>query len=101
MYVGVYAYLNAHTHSVLFSLSPPIRPNPHIAYPKLNTHTHSATESEEAVKTRLANARAEIDYGLADGNFEYVLVNDDLMAAYARLKAKLIEFYPHLAARAV
>ena len=63
--------------------------------------THSATESEEAVKTRLANARAEIDYGMAEGNFEYILVNDDLMQAYARLKAQLIEFYPHLAARAV
>ncbi len=63
--------------------------------------TCSATESEDAIETRLANARAECEYGLAEGNFEYVLVNDDLMAAYARLKAQLIEYYPHLAARAV
>lgn len=64
-------------------------------------HHNRATESEDAVATRLANARAEIEYGTAPGNFEYILVNDDLTASYARLKAKLIEYYPHLAARAV
>ena len=34
---------------------------------------------------RLANAREEIEYGSAPGNFEKVVVNDDVEAAFAEL----------------
>jgi guanylate kinase len=42
------------------------------------------TDSEEAVATRLANARGEV--GLAD-RYTYWIVNDDLKAAVARMRA--------------
>src|SRR5512133_322404 len=43
------------------------------------------TESEDAIRRRLDAARAEVARGLA--SYDYVLVNDDLHAAYARLDA--------------
>ena len=36
------------------------------------------TETDETLSTRLGNAQAELDYGLAEGNFDAVVVNDDL-----------------------
>jgi len=60
-----------------------------------------ATESAEAIETRLSAARAEIEYGTAEGHFEHVVVNDELENAYAELKATLIGYYPHLATTTV
>ncbi|TFJ84484.1 hypothetical protein NSK_004469 [Nannochloropsis salina CCMP1776] len=57
------------------------------------------TESAKDIETRLGAARAEIDYGLAKGNFEHVVVNDTLEKAYADLKTTLVGFYSHLAAK--
>ena len=56
------------------------------------------TETEEAIQIRTANARAEVEYGQAPGNFDYVLVNDDLDAAFKRLLWQLRQVYPHLPA---
>mmetsp|Transcript_20929 Transcript_20929/g.39742 ORF Transcript_20929/g.39742 Transcript_20929/m.39742 type:complete len:291 (+) Transcript_20929:224-1096(+) len=39
------------------------------------------TESPEALQTRLANAAAEVAYGKTAGNFDAVVVNDDLEKA--------------------
>mmetsp|Transcript_17921 Transcript_17921/g.33325 ORF Transcript_17921/g.33325 Transcript_17921/m.33325 type:complete len:134 (-) Transcript_17921:23-424(-) len=36
------------------------------------------TEDEDNVKRRLGNAAKEIEYGKGDGNFDKVVVNDDL-----------------------
>lgn len=36
------------------------------------------TEEEEAIKRRTENAGKEIEYGKGEGNFDKVLVNDDL-----------------------
>ncbi len=44
-----------------------------------------STDSEAAIRRRLDAARAEVARGLA--SYDYVLVNDDLDAAYARLDA--------------
>ncbi len=44
-----------------------------------------STDSEESIRRRLDAARAEVARGLA--SYDYVLVNDDLGAAYARLDA--------------
>eukprot|EP00624_Nannochloropsis_granulata_P001204 evm.model.NODE_15513_length_34403_cov_16.618464.10 len=60
-----------------------------------------ATESAEAIETRLSAARAEIEYGTTKGHFEHVVVNDELEKAYAELKATLIGYYPHLATTTV
>jgi guanylate kinase len=44
-----------------------------------------STDSEDAIRRRLDAARAEVSRGLA--SFAYVVVNDDLDAAHARLDA--------------
>ena len=36
------------------------------------------TESVESLARRTANARAEVEYGLSEGNFDAIVVNDDL-----------------------
>lgn len=48
-----------------------------------------ATEDEQAIQTRLANAQAEIDAKDEDGLFDAVIINDDLDTAYAELKSLL------------
>lgn len=45
-----------------------------------------ATDSEDAIQRRLAIARREIDYAREPGSVDYVIVNDDLDAAYQLLK---------------
>ena len=44
------------------------------------------TESEESLAKRLAAATAEMDYGDTEGNFDLVIVNDELEAAYSELR---------------
>jgi len=39
------------------------------------------TESEESLSRRLGNARGELEYGLAPGNFDCVVVNESLEGA--------------------
>ncbi|XP_018016773.1 guanylate kinase isoform X2 [Hyalella azteca] len=47
--------------------------------------TSRQTDSAEAIALRLAKAEAEMAYGHQPGNFDLVVVNDDLEAAYAKL----------------
>ena len=47
------------------------------------------TDSEEAIARRLQKAAEEIEYGTQEGNFDIVIVNDDLDAAYGSLKGFL------------
>lgn len=54
------------------------------------------TETEDALTRRLANSKAEMDFGTAPGNFEEVLVNDGLQEAYAELKETAKAWYPQL-----
>jgi len=54
------------------------------------------TEKEEAVVKRLANAQAELDYGMGDGNFDRVLTNDDLEKTCELLVEQFGEWYPQL-----
>lgn len=53
-----------------------------IAPPSLDLLLHRllsrGTETEESIKKRTKNAVAEMTYGLADGNFDAVIINDDL-----------------------
>jgi guanylate kinase len=51
------------------------------------------TEDEDSLKRRTKNAREEVEYGLQKGNFDYVLVNDDLDKACAEFDAVVKEMY--------
>ena len=54
------------------------------------------TESEESLKKRLELAKIDMEYGNAKGNFQLVLVNDNLEEAYDKLEKFLSERYPEL-----
>ena len=54
------------------------------------------TETEEAILRRIGNAAKEVEYGTAPGNFDEVVVNDDLEQAFIKLRHILEELYPHL-----
>jgi hypothetical protein len=56
------------------------------------------TESEQQIQTRLANAAEEMAYGTKDGNFDFVLINDDLEESFHRLLNIIQGWYPHLSA---
>mmetsp|Transcript_7126 Transcript_7126/g.16533 ORF Transcript_7126/g.16533 Transcript_7126/m.16533 type:complete len:229 (+) Transcript_7126:76-762(+) len=55
-----------------------------------------ATDKEESILTRLANAQGELDYGMASGNFDLVLTNDNLDKTFQALVAQLEDWYPQL-----
>jgi len=44
------------------------------------------TETEESLSRRLARAEEEMEYGLTKGNFDVIITNDSLHAAYADLR---------------
>ena len=44
------------------------------------------TETEEALKKRLDKAREELAFGEEPGNFDVIIVNDDLEEAYKKLR---------------
>ena len=48
------------------------------------------TESDAAVAERLKRARDELEYGEQPGNFDVVLVNDDVEEAYSNLRSFVI-----------
>jgi len=54
------------------------------------------TEKEEDIAKRLANSRAEMEYGTAAGNFDKVVVNDDLGRAFGELAGAFVDWYPQL-----
>lgn len=54
------------------------------------------TESEEDLQNRLKNSADEIAYGRAVGNFDFILVNDDLQTTFEKLCQELTTRYPHL-----
>ncbi|EJK72923.1 hypothetical protein THAOC_05497, partial [Thalassiosira oceanica] len=51
------------------------------------------TETEDTLTTRLGNAQAELDYGLAEGNFDAVVVNDDLDRAVEEFEKVVLGLY--------
>lgn len=56
------------------------------------------TESELQIQTRLANSAEEIAYGTKDGNFDFVLINDNLEESFQRLLVIIQGWYPNLSA---
>lgn len=53
------------------------------------------TETEDSLSKRLAVAQAEMEYGETPGNFDLVIVNDDVETAYCTLRKFL---YPDIKA---
>lgn len=51
------------------------------------------TESAESLAKRTKNAKAEMEYGLAPGNFDVVIVNDDLDQACLDFDKAVAELY--------
>lgn len=54
------------------------------------------TETAEKIKVRLENALGEVAYGKADGNFDAIVVNDDLNRAFEEVVVTLQQWYPDL-----
>jgi guanylate kinase len=52
------------------------------------------TESESQIQLRLHNARNEIDYGDKEGNFDYILINDQLDDSFMILNEKIKAWFP-------
>jgi len=44
------------------------------------------TETDESLSKRLAAAKAEMEFGAVPGNYDHIIVNNDLDKAYAELK---------------
>ena len=54
------------------------------------------TETDDDLNKRLINSSNEIDYGLAEGNFDRVVVNDDVEDAARELAKAAREMYPDI-----
>ncbi|KAJ1565999.1 hypothetical protein HK405_011142 [Cladochytrium tenue] len=48
------------------------------------------TESEDSLQKRLAASRAEMEWGTQPGAVDFVIVNDEVDAAYERLRLALV-----------
>jgi guanylate kinase len=51
------------------------------------------TESAESLRRRTENARAELEYGMQEGNFDFVVVNDELERACEEFAAVIDQLY--------
>ena len=51
------------------------------------------TETAESLERRTANVALEMEYGLAAGNFDAVVVNDDLDRAMEEFEKTVRELY--------
>eukprot|EP00903_Cladosiphon_okamuranus_P020626 g18936.t1 len=58
------------------------------------------TEDDKSLATRLHNAREEIEYGNAEGNFDLVVENDDLDKAVNTLSTRLMDWFPKIRIKA-
>jgi len=54
------------------------------------------TEDEESMKRRIGNASAELEYGLAKGNFDRIVTNAELSEAVSQLESIVISLYSNL-----
>jgi guanylate kinase len=52
------------------------------------------TETEDKIALRLKTANDEMTYGRAVGNFDAIVVNDSLDAAYDEIFSLLKQWYP-------
>lgn len=55
-----------------------------------------STETQEKIKIRLENAIGELAYGEGEGNFDALVVNDDLEATFQTIVNTLQSWFPEL-----
>jgi guanylate kinase len=55
------------------------------------------SESNDKINIRLDNARGEMEYGMVEGNFNAVVVNDNLDNSFNDILTLLSEYYPDFA----
>jgi len=51
------------------------------------------TESAESLQKRTQNAKEEVEYGMAEGNFDKILINNDLEEAFKEFEAAVHDLY--------
>lgn len=54
------------------------------------------TETVEKIKVRMANAVGEMEYGQQEGNFDKIIINDNLESSFTELVATLQGWFPDL-----
>jgi guanylate kinase len=54
------------------------------------------TETEDKIQVRLGNARQEMEFGQAPGNFDAIVTNNDLEVALAEILGLLRQWYPDI-----
>ena len=54
------------------------------------------TEAEDKIQVRLANATKELEYGRGEGNFDAVLVNDDVNVCFEQMQETIKSWFPHV-----
>ena len=54
------------------------------------------TETAEKIKVRLENAVGEIAYAKGEGNFDAIVVNDELQKTFAEVVHTLQQWFPQL-----
>lgn len=54
------------------------------------------TETEESLQKRLDRARQDATFGTTPGNFDVIIVNDDLDTAYEKFETAMLIANPHL-----
>lgn len=59
--------------------------------------SNRGTETKETLERRTKNSAAEMEYGLAKGNFDYIVVNDDLEKACHEFDTAVKKLYMDLA----
>ncbi len=54
------------------------------------------TETAEKIKVRLENAAGEMAYSKGEGNFDLVIVNDDVQKTFVAICNQLQQWFPEL-----
>jgi guanylate kinase len=77
---GVKQVKNSHLNAIFIFVEPP-------SIEELERRLRARnTETEESLEKRLNTARTELKYGLAPGNFDFVVHNNNLKEAYHKLR---------------
>ena len=54
------------------------------------------TETEEKIQVRMTNAQEELKYGHEEGNFDAMIINDDLEKSFRQIQETISNFYPDM-----
>jgi guanylate kinase len=54
------------------------------------------TETDDKIQVRLQNATKEMEYGNCDGNFDSILINDNVEQCFMKLEETLKAWFPDM-----